>query len=456
MEIEERNVRTCLIWQKISFGFGHVFNDLCAAMWFSYTLFYLQVVLMMEASTAGILLMTGQIVDALATPLVGWALDYIGHRRLWHFGGTIAVAIGFSLMFSLKTTAFSTSVLTRHALVISLFQIGWAVVQISHLSLIPEISRNHSHSSDLTAIRYTAYVCCSVTVYLITLIILSNDDESVIIGPDDFYKFKEIALIITFVGLLASMLFYCGLLGTYESEYEEIREAELEDVNNLNTTNSDQHFLRSLIIYCVALMYMSSRLFTILNLIYIPLYIDERGSLEIAEHEKMRQTIASVPLASYLASFLTSIFLKFRIKICSDKITYLTGSLIGISASVWIGVGVSLTSDKHLYIIAVLIGISGSSTMVASLCFTANFVKTNGYGGGRVYSMVTFTDKLVSGCVVLVVQNLQCTPKTLCPYYYENVLSYICGLVSVTGLASLVLMEIRIRKNTHQHVSAVC
>lgn len=44
--------------------------------------------------------------------------------------------------------------------------------------------------------------------------------------------------------------------------------------------------------------------------------------------------------------------------------------------------------------------------MVASLCLTANFVKVNGYGGGRVYSMVTFTDKLISGGVVLLVQNL--------------------------------------------------
>lgn len=44
--------------------------------------------------------------------------------------------------------------------------------------------------------------------------------------------------------------------------------------------------------------------------------------------------------------------------------------------------------------------------MVASLCLTANFVKANGYGGGQVYSIVTFTDKLISGGVVLLVQNL--------------------------------------------------
>ncbi|KAJ8929824.1 hypothetical protein NQ314_017422 [Rhamnusium bicolor] len=87
MEIEEINTRPCLPVQKISFGLGHIFNDLCAAMWFSYTLFYLQVVLTIESTTAGTLLMVGQVVDSLATPLAGWAIDYTGHRRLWHLAG---------------------------------------------------------------------------------------------------------------------------------------------------------------------------------------------------------------------------------------------------------------------------------------------------------------------------------------------------------------------------------
>lgn len=30
----------------------------------------------------------GQVVDSLATPVAGWAIDYTGHRRLWHLGGS--------------------------------------------------------------------------------------------------------------------------------------------------------------------------------------------------------------------------------------------------------------------------------------------------------------------------------------------------------------------------------
>ncbi|VEN40083.1 unnamed protein product [Callosobruchus maculatus] len=443
MNVEDSPNQICLCCQKLSYGLGHVFNDLCAAMWFSYTLFYFQVVLKMEATTAGILLMTGQVVDSLATPLAGWLLDCTGKRKLWHFSGSLAVALGFSLIFSMKYTDLTSDILIYYILNITLFQIGWAIVQISHLSLIPEISRSHAHSSDLTAIRYTASVCCNMTVYLVTLFILQQNVESQAVGPRDFYKFKEIALIITFIGILSSMFFYCGLLGTYSDGYETLREPE--DVNNLNDNN--RHFLKSVVMYTVALMYMASRLFTILNLIYMPLYIDERSTTDQTRIEQVRETIATVPLVSYIASFLTSILLKYKNGICNDKIIYAVGTFFGLLSSILIGIGVPTSSDSELYIIAVLIGISGSTTMVASLCLTANFVKTNGHGGGMIYSIVTFTDKLISGAVVLLVQNMQCTPRSLCPHFYENVLSYVCGVVSIIGLSSMVTLEVKTNRH---------
>ncbi|XP_030751839.1 major facilitator superfamily domain-containing protein 12-like [Sitophilus oryzae] len=442
MEIEETYTTNSLT-QRISFGLGHIFNDLCAAIWFSYMLFYLHVVLNLESTTAGMLLMLGQLVDAIATPLAGWAIDYTGNKRILHFGGTIAVATGFSLIFSYKHAELTTAAILHYVLAIALFQIGWAVVQIAHLSIIPDISRDHSHSSDLTAIRYTASVCCSITVYVITLFVLNTDDISAI-GPADYIKFKEIALIIVFIGLMASLLFYCGLLGSLETNYEIIGEAY--DENNLNSNNHEKHFLKQSIIYLVSLMYMASRLFTTLNLIYIPLYLDERENSAEGK-SKIRETIATIPLVCYISSLATSLVLKCRGSYCNDKVTYFVGGFIGLVASVWLGLEIATNSDIELYFIAVILGISSSSTMVASLCLTANFVKTNGYGGGLVYSIVTFTDKLISGAVVLLVQHLQCVPKNLCPHYYEHVLTYICGIVSVTGLLSLLCLEIEIRKN---------
>lgn len=437
--------------QKVFYGFGHIYNDLCAAMWFSYTLFYLQIVVQLESTTAGLLVMLGQVVDSLATPLAGCVVDRTKAPRVWHLAGTLSVAVGFTLIFSLKPSNFTDSILLYYGGVISLFQIGWAVVQISHLSILPEISENHAHSSDLTTIRYTASVCCNIAIYIIALILLKNDDKPNSIGPEDFFKFKEIALLVTFIGIIASLLFYCGMLSKPEYRYEEIVESEQpEDVNGLSIKGQISNFLKSPIIYQVSFMYMASRLFTTLNLIYIPLYLEEREENSNIINNGLRQTIATVPLVCFLSSFISSIFLRFRGSACNDKITYLLGALVSLIGSIWIGTSVSIESNTDVYIAAILIGIGGSSTMISSLCMTANFVKTNGYGGGSVYSTVTFIDKLVSGIIVMIVQNLQCVPKSSCPHFYEQVLCYLCVGVVIVGLLSLISLYIIIRRNNEK------
>ena len=42
---------------RIFYSFGHIYNDLCASVWFSYTLLYFK--LNFDDSTAGMLLMMG-------------------------------------------------------------------------------------------------------------------------------------------------------------------------------------------------------------------------------------------------------------------------------------------------------------------------------------------------------------------------------------------------------------
>lgn len=73
--------------QKIGFGLGHVYNDLCAGVWFSYTLLFMQGSLQMSGAEAGALVMLGQVGDALFTPIVGILTDKYGTKRRWHISG---------------------------------------------------------------------------------------------------------------------------------------------------------------------------------------------------------------------------------------------------------------------------------------------------------------------------------------------------------------------------------
>lgn len=45
---------------RTAFALGHVYNDLAAAMWFSYTLLFLQRVALLEPVTAGSLMLLGK------------------------------------------------------------------------------------------------------------------------------------------------------------------------------------------------------------------------------------------------------------------------------------------------------------------------------------------------------------------------------------------------------------
>lgn len=101
MDNEFVDISTSLRLQ-LGYGIGHVLNDVCASLWFTYFLVFFHLVLEFSASQAGKLMLIGQIVDALSTPFVGYCSDRTdnivslryGRRKLWHlFGGWIFVIL---------------------------------------------------------------------------------------------------------------------------------------------------------------------------------------------------------------------------------------------------------------------------------------------------------------------------------------------------------------------------
>lgn len=57
----------------MAYGLGHCLNDLTAACWFNYLLFFLTTVVHTRAAPLALLI--GQITDGIATPLVGFLSD---------------------------------------------------------------------------------------------------------------------------------------------------------------------------------------------------------------------------------------------------------------------------------------------------------------------------------------------------------------------------------------------
>ena len=151
-----------LTWRtRLCYGVGHILNDLCASMWFTYLLVYLHSVVRFSNIAAGTLLLIGQVVDALSTPFVGVESDKTGNcrygrRKVWHLVGVICVACTFPFIFNLCIhceDAVTWALFLYYVPFIVIFQFGWASTQISHLSLIPELTDNENEKVTLNTIR---------------------------------------------------------------------------------------------------------------------------------------------------------------------------------------------------------------------------------------------------------------------------------------------------------------
>ena len=97
----------------------------------------------MTEAAAGALL-AGQICDGLATPAVGLLSDRIhtrfGQRKPWYVGGLVLVFSCFIPLFSGFKGESTATEYAFYTIFPGLFNIGWAALQISHMSLVPALT----------------------------------------------------------------------------------------------------------------------------------------------------------------------------------------------------------------------------------------------------------------------------------------------------------------------------
>ncbi|XP_059487103.1 major facilitator superfamily domain-containing protein 12-like [Neocloeon triangulifer] len=453
------------IMSRVAYGVGHVLNDVCASMWFSYTLLFMHAVTGMPGAQAGAILMLGQVVDALATPLVGMVADKpmagplrkYGRRKVCHLVGTILVILSFPFIFApcwLCATPISVTPvpgqlpdpgmmppdtvdwwqqIIYYAPLVTIFQIGWAAVQIAHLSLIPDLTASAHGRTELTAIRYSMSVVSSIAVYMITWSVLrvTRKNPGDQIGPQDAFKFQNIVLIGVGLGSLFSLWFHVSL--KEPPSLQQKQSAAKRDKEQAPLLfKSTSAFFKDPRLYQAAVLYVSSRLFTTLSQVFVPLYLDESLG-EDAE------SLALVPLCTFIASFVASLVVKYMNKGLGRMVTYMVGALLCMIGCIWIYVGEGLTfQNRDIYFVATLLGTGSSVTLVTSLCITADLIGDSTDSGAAVYSAVTFADKLFNGLAVMVIESLKCPNKWECPHYYRDAVAFVCGGTVLVGILTLV------------------
>jgi Na+/melibiose symporter-like transporter len=101
----------------------------------------------------------GQLADGFATITVGQLIDRFGHFKIWHAGGSILVGVSFSSVFggcfacSLLSNSYQVAQTIGYSISASIFNIGWAATQVSHMSLVNCITTNSSSRVALNSCR---------------------------------------------------------------------------------------------------------------------------------------------------------------------------------------------------------------------------------------------------------------------------------------------------------------
>lgn len=460
------------LFRRLSYAVGHFLNDLCASMWFTYLLIFYHSVLGFETTYAGLLLLVGQIADALATPLVGYESDQTpgcgnyGKRKSWHLVGTLCVILSFAFIFNQclgcnHDTPYWACLIYFIPFII-IFQFGWAATQISHLSLIPELVTCEHAKVELTAYRYAFTVVANITVYALAYLLFhiqrqeDSDPLTDLVGPRDITIFRNLALIVLGIGIAFSVLFH---LGTSEGRGSgEPEEAEGERTPLLPRRKKSlalllqwKCWLRQPSFYQVAALYMCTRLMVNLSQTYISMYLTSSLGLS-------KKFIATIPLVMYLSGFLSSFIMKPLNKLIGKSLTYFLGLLLIVAFACWVLLDPCM--KERVYGPAVLLGAGSATILVISLSMTAELIGDQTQSGAFVYGAMSFTDKFANGVAVMAIQALNPCPTQL--HCESQVRFYIDVMVAVTGgvavaavlvLCSLLIWPIKLRLRV---VAEVC
>ena len=94
-------------------------------------------------------------------------------------------------------------------------------------------------------------------------------------------------------------------------------------------------------------------------------------------------------------------------KMLGRKIVFIIGGLASIFGCLWITFCFKEDPNVEYYVYCAtsLIGIGGSTMMVTSLSLTAEFIGNDTSSSALIYGLMSLTDKISNGVVVVVIQS---------------------------------------------------
>ncbi|XP_072974336.1 uncharacterized protein [Typha angustifolia] len=423
----------------LSYGVGHMLNDVTSACWFTYLLLFLTEV-GLSAREAATVMLSGQVADGLMTVFAGELIDSFGRFKLWHFGGSILVAVSFSSVFggcmlcSILGTNSAELQTIGYSIFAAIFNIGWAATQVSHMSMVNCMTLNPTSRVSLASCRNAFTMVANLSLFAIALIVFSVYDGKVC--SDVIIQYRWIAYVSIFIGCCFLVVFY---IKTKEPELKQRSDGKCQ--NRVSWI----HWFRKVLYFQVAIVYMLTRLVTNVSQALLAFYVTK--DLGMNQFSK-----ALIPGIIYTCSFLASISLQeirwtcFRLK-----------ALFTVGAILWIFSGVALfglPSKMHdlMYVLSVIVGAANALMTVTTIGMQSILVGEDLNGSAFVYGSLSFLDKISCGIALYVLESYEDSTDCQGTRGYHSVSRYGTGLLpSCFALISLLVtstMKLQEAKST--------
>jgi len=221
------------ILQRLSYGVGHVINDIMRQLLFSFRLVFFMRVLGLSAANAGWLIFEKKLVHAVTSPIIALLVDRInipflsqrlGRRKSWHLVGAVMGIIFTPLLFSscfpCQSDGGQWQMMIYLGILHTILAVAATLMDIGHLSLIPAIAKNQSEAVELSAWRTAFTFLSGIATYLIAWAILGQDTSNHI-SSETSMDFTMMTLILIGIGALFALIFH---VGTKEPSCKKTRE----------------------------------------------------------------------------------------------------------------------------------------------------------------------------------------------------------------------------------------
>lgn len=422
--LTENNVHIPLsLSQKFFFSLGHFSNDLDSAMWFTYLLIYFTGVANISSVEAGYLILLGQVVDGVSTLAIGYESDRIAgfcgysKRKSWHLIGTVMTSVSFIFLFLPVIGGNQTFDLVKviyYAPFCILFQMGWAFVQNSHLTLVAELTPNESERVALNSYRNAMTLVANVAVYGLVWLVFNKTTDDSQWSPNDAFGFMIISFSIVCVGGLFSTLFHV-FTKEHGHRFHSIQQ-HIEPAEKMLWYN----WFKEGQLYLIGIGYTGARLIMNVSQTYWPFYI-------IYTLHLSKKYSAIIPLVVYTSGFVTSLSMKRINSILGKKPTLLLGSLVMAAAVLWIYL-ITETTSQQIFGPAIIVGCGSTILLITTLSMISDMIGSNTNSGAFVFGMMSFVDKLSSGVALMIIQATQPQCPNVCAAkasFFKDVMTYV-------------------------------